>query len=67
MIAKVICRAQTREEAIDKMDRALREFIIEGPKTTIPFHIWLMQNKDFRAGNYTTKFLDNINLEEVLS
>ncbi len=66
MIAKVICRAQTRAEAISKMDRALREFIIEGPKTTIPFHLWLMQNEDFKAGNYTTKFLDDIDLSSVL-
>jgi acetyl-CoA carboxylase biotin carboxylase subunit len=48
------------------MDRALREFIIEGPKTTIPFHLWLMQNEDFKAGNYTTKFLDDIDLSSVL-
>lgn len=66
MIAKVICRGRTREEALDKMDRALREFIIEGIHTTIPFHLWLLHNEDFRNGNYTTKFLDNINLAEEL-
>jgi len=50
--------AQTREEAIAKMHRALSEYVIEGVKTTIPFHIKLMQNEDFKAGNYTTKFME---------
>lgn len=58
MIAKLITVAQTREEAITKMERALSEFVIEGVETTIPFHLKLMQNEDFRAGNYTTKFLE---------
>ena len=66
MIAKVICRGRTREEALDKMDRALREFIIEGIHTTIPFHLWLLHNEDFRSGNYTTKFLDDKDLAEEL-
>ena len=48
MIAKLICKAQTREECIKKMQRALDEFIVEGIKTTIPFHQKLMQNEDFR-------------------
>jgi acetyl-CoA carboxylase biotin carboxylase subunit len=58
MVAKLITVAQTRDEAIAKMHRALGEFIIEGVKTTIPFHIKLMENTDFRKGNYTTKFLE---------
>lgn len=58
MIAKLITVAQTREEAIDTMSRALSEYVIEGVKTTIPFHQKLMQNEDFRKGNYTTKFLE---------
>jgi len=58
MIAKLITVAQTREEAIAKMHRALREFVIDGVKTTIPFHRKLMKNKDFIEGNYTTKFLE---------
>lgn len=58
MIAKIICRAKTREEAIAKMDRALQEFIIEGVKTTIPFHIQLMRNEDFKKGNFTTSFIN---------
>jgi acetyl-CoA carboxylase, biotin carboxylase subunit len=62
MIAKVITVAQTREEAIAKMERALDEFIIEGVKTTIPFHQRLMKNKDFRAGNYTTKFMETFEM-----
>jgi acetyl-CoA carboxylase biotin carboxylase subunit len=62
MIAKVITVAQTREEAIAKMERALDEFIIEGVKTTIPFHQKLMKDKDFRAGNYTTKFMETFEM-----
>jgi acetyl-CoA carboxylase biotin carboxylase subunit len=58
MIAKLITVAQTREEAIAKMQRALGEFVIEGIKTTIPFHVKLMENEDFRKGNYTTNFLE---------
>lgn len=58
MIAKLITVAQTREEAISKMERALDEFVIEGIKTTIPFHQELMKDENFRKGNYTTKFLD---------
>jgi acetyl-CoA carboxylase biotin carboxylase subunit len=57
MIAKLICRAQTREECIDKMSRALDEFIIEGPKTTIPFHQELMKSEAFRKGDFHTGFL----------
>jgi len=58
MISKLIVVAQTREEAILKMKRALDEYIIEGIKTTIPFHQKLMENKDFQAGNFTTKFME---------
>lgn len=58
MIAKIITVAQSREEAISTMDRALSEFVIEGIKTTIPFHCKLMQNEDYIAGNYTTKFIE---------
>lgn len=59
MIAKLIAVAQTREEAIDTMSRALSEYVIEGVKTTIPFHQQLMKNEDFRKGNFTTKFLES--------
>ncbi|MBC7554299.1 MAG: acetyl-CoA carboxylase biotin carboxylase subunit [Taibaiella sp.] len=62
MIAKVIAVAQTREEAIDTMERALSEYVIEGIKTTIPFHLQLMRNEDFRAGNFTTKFIESFKL-----
>lgn len=62
MIAKLITVAQTREEAISKMERALDEFVIEGIKTTIPFHQSLMKNEDFRAGKYTTKFMDDFEM-----
>jgi acetyl-CoA carboxylase biotin carboxylase subunit len=58
MIAKLIVSAQSREEAIVRMKRALQEFVIEGIKTTIPFHIRLMDDKGFRSGNFTTKYLD---------
>jgi acetyl-CoA carboxylase biotin carboxylase subunit len=63
MIAKIIAVAQTREEAIDTMSRALSEYVIEGIKTTIPFHQQLMQNKDFREGNFTTKFIESFELK----
>ena len=63
MIAKVISVAQSREEAISKMERALDEFIIEGIKTTIPFHKALMKHEDFRNGKYTTKFMENFELK----
>ncbi len=63
MIAKLITIAQTREEAIQTMERALSEFVIEGVKTTIPFHVQLMQDENFRKGNYTTKFLENFKLK----
>jgi acetyl-CoA carboxylase biotin carboxylase subunit len=59
MIAKLIVTAQTREEAINKMKRALDEFVIEGIKTTIPFHQQLMVHPDYVAGNYTTKFMED--------
>ena len=62
MIGKMITVAQTREEAIAKMERALDEFIIEGIKTTIPFHQKLMKNEDFRKGNYTTKFMETFEM-----
>ena len=58
MISKLIVVAQTREEAILKMKRALNEYVIGGVKTTIPFHQKLMENPDFNAGNFTTKFMD---------
>jgi acetyl-CoA carboxylase biotin carboxylase subunit len=63
MIAKLIAVAQTREEAIDTMHRALSEYVIEGIKTTIPFHLQLMQNEDFRKGNFTTKFLETFKMK----
>lgn len=62
MIAKLIVKANTREEAITKMHRALEEFIIEGVKTTIPLQIKLMEDENFRAGNFTTKFMDTFKL-----
>ena len=63
MIGKLITVAQTREEAIDTMYRALSEYVIEGIKTTIPFHLQLMQNEDFRKGNFTTKFLEDFKMK----
>jgi len=64
MIAKLITTAQTRPEAISKMKRALDEFIIEGIKTTIPFHRQLMDEPDYVAGNYTTKFMEGFKMKE---
>jgi acetyl-CoA carboxylase biotin carboxylase subunit len=63
MIAKVIAIAQTREEAISTMERALSEYVIEGVKTTIPFHIQLMKDEQFREGNFTTKFIESFELK----
>ena len=64
MIAKLICRARTREECITKMRRALDEFVVEGVKTTIPFHRQLMEHPDYLAGNYTTKFMEDFVIEK---
>jgi acetyl-CoA carboxylase biotin carboxylase subunit len=64
MVAKLITTAQTREEAINKMKRALDEFVIEGVKTTIPFHRQLMDHPDYIAGNYTTKFMEDFKMKE---
>ena len=64
MIAKVIVTAQTREEAIQTMRRALDEFVIEGVKTTIPFHRQLMDDPKYISGNYTTKFMEDFVLKE---
>ena len=63
MIAKLIVSAQTREEAIVKMERALSEFVIEGIHTTIPLHQQLMKNADFRAGNFTTAFMNTFDIQ----
>ncbi len=63
MIGKLITVARTREEAIDTMYRALSEYVIEGVKTTIPFHLQLMKNEDFRKGNFTTKFLEGFKMQ----
>lgn len=64
MIAKLIVKARTRPEAITKMSRALDEFIVEGVKTTVPFHQRLMKDENFKKGNYTTKFLETFDLSE---
>lgn len=64
MIAKLICRAQTREECIKKMQRALDEFVIEGIKTTIPFHKKLMENEKFRSGDFNTGFMNTFEMGE---
>ncbi len=63
MIAKLIVTAQTREEAINKMKRALDEYVIEGVKTTIPFHRQLMNHPDYVSGNYTTKFMEDFEMK----
>ncbi|WBX73942.1 acetyl-CoA carboxylase biotin carboxylase subunit [Tenacibaculum pacificus] len=63
MISKLIVTAQTREEAINKMKRALDEYVIEGIKTTIPFHRQLMDHPDYIAGNYTTKFMEDFEMQ----
>ncbi len=62
MIAKIIAVAQTREEAINTMERALSEYVIEGIKTTIPFHQQLMKDEKFKEGDFTTKFIESFKL-----
>ena len=62
MIGKLITMARTRNEAIDTMYRALSEYVIEGVKTTIPFHLQLMQDERFRSGDFNTKFLEGFQL-----
>ena len=64
MIAKLIAIARTREEAINTMQRALSEYIIEGVKTTIPFHQQLMQDEKFRSGDFNTKFMETFVLKK---
>ncbi len=64
MISKLITVAQTREEAITKMERALEEYFIDGVKTTIPFHRQLMKDPSFRKGNFTTKFMDDFEIKK---
>lgn len=65
MIAKLIVTAQTREEVVVRMKRALEEFVIEGIPTTIPFHIKLMENKTFKSGKFTTAFLDDFDFSDL--
>ena len=59
MIAKLIVKARTRKDALVRLDRALREFIVEGVPTTIPFHKEILKNPDFMAGTYDNNFLDD--------
>ncbi|MBP6539813.1 MAG: acetyl-CoA carboxylase biotin carboxylase subunit [Saprospiraceae bacterium] len=63
MIAKLICKAQTREDCIKKMQRALDEFVIEGIKTTIPFHKALMKNEAFKSGDFNTGFMNTFDMD----
>lgn len=64
MIAKLITTAQTRKEAINKMKRALDEFLIEGIKTTIPFHRKLMDHPEYISGNYSTSFMESFSMND---
>jgi acetyl-CoA carboxylase, biotin carboxylase subunit len=65
MIAKLIVTARSREEVIVRMKRALQEFIIEGVKTTIPFHLKLMDDETFKSGKFNTGFLDNFDFSDL--
>ncbi|MEM9858424.1 MAG: acetyl-CoA carboxylase biotin carboxylase subunit, partial [Bacteroidota bacterium] len=65
MIAKLIVSGQTREEVVTRMKRALSEFVIEGVKTTIPFHLKLMDDETFRSGMFTTKFLESFDFSDL--
>lgn len=65
MIAKLIVSGQSREEVIVRMRRALEEFVIDGVKTTIPFHLALLEDEAFKAGNFTTKFLESFDFSRI--
>ncbi len=65
MIAKLIVSGQSREEVIVRMKRALEEFVIDGIKTTIPFHIALLNDKKFNEGDFTTKFLEDFDFSVI--
>lgn len=65
MIAKIIVSGQSREEVITRMKRALQEFVIEGIKTTIPFHIRLMDDPKFKSGQFTTAFLESFDFSNL--
>jgi acetyl-CoA carboxylase, biotin carboxylase subunit len=65
MIAKLIVSGQSREEVITRMERALSEFVIEGIKTTIPFHLKLMRDEKFKSGQFTTAFLDDFDFSDL--
>jgi acetyl-CoA carboxylase biotin carboxylase subunit len=65
MIAKVIVSGQSREEVLLRMKRALQEFVIDGIKTTIPFHIKLMDDEIFKSGQFTTAFMESFDLSNL--
>ncbi|MFT7270000.1 MAG: acetyl-CoA carboxylase biotin carboxylase subunit, partial [Roseivirga sp.] len=65
MIGKLIVTAQSREEVLVRMKRALEEYVIEGVKTTIPFHIKLMDDPKFKSGQFTTSFLDDFDFDQL--
>jgi acetyl-CoA carboxylase biotin carboxylase subunit len=64
LVAKLIVKAKTRDEAVDKMYHTLDEFIVEGIHTTIPFHKKLMKNEQFRSGDFDTKFVEQFNFKD---
>ena len=64
LVAKLIVKGMTREETIEKMYHSLDEFIIEGIKTTIPFHKKLMQNEQFREGKFDTRFIEQFDFKD---
>ncbi len=66
MIAKVITYSDSRERAIAIMKRALEEFIVVGIKTTIPFHLQLLDHPDFKSGNFDTKFMETFEFDPNL-
>ncbi|MBI4428785.1 MAG: acetyl-CoA carboxylase biotin carboxylase subunit [Ignavibacteriales bacterium] len=64
LVAKLIVKSATRAEAIEKMYYALDEFVVEGIKTTIPFHKKLMRDEKFRSGHFDTKFVESFDLSD---
>ena len=63
MIAKVIVRAKSRKEAINRMKRALNEFVVEGIHTTIPLHLAILENEEFTSGSYDTGIMNRFDFD----
>jgi len=66
LLAKMISWGRTREEAIGRMKRGIEECVIEGPKTTLPFHLQVLKDDRFAKGDYDTSFIENFHFDPTL-